>query len=100
LLSYLQKSQKCKYIDFELVKKISANLQRIMELSTQKIVIQLSKRHRIPDPGTGSATLRKSIKEEQRSNYREGVHVCDATLVDRLWLMSTASCFQGYRSTV
>ncbi len=50
------------YINFELVKKkIWANLQRILELSTQKIVIKLSKiwvwdpgseknLFRIPDP--------------------------------------------------
>jgi len=66
-----------------LKKKIWANFQRIIELFTQKIVsklskiwvwdpgseirdpektysgsrIQRSKRHRIPDPGSGSATL-------------------------------------------
>ncbi len=52
-------------------KKIWANFQRIIELFTQQIVtklskiwilgswIQGSKRHRIPDPGSGSATLYK-----------------------------------------
>jgi hypothetical protein len=54
-----------------LKKKIWANFQRIIELFTQKIVKKLfkiwswdpgsrtqgSKRHRIPDPGSGSATL-------------------------------------------
>jgi hypothetical protein len=60
------------YFSFEVLKKkIWANFQRIIELFTQKIVtklskiwvkdpgsrIQGSKRHRIPDPGSGSATL-------------------------------------------
>ena len=27
---------------------------------------------------------------------KEGVHVCDATLVHQNWVMTTASCFQGY----
>jgi hypothetical protein len=65
------------YINFELVKKnIWVNLQRIIELSTQKIVIKLSKiwvwdpgsgknLFQIQDPGVkkapdpGSATMRK-----------------------------------------
>jgi hypothetical protein len=68
-LSYLFCSQKKhkieNYINFELVvkKKIWANLQRIIELSTQNIVIKLSKiwvwdpvsgiwRKPIPDPGS------------------------------------------------
>jgi hypothetical protein len=71
-----------KYLIFELVKKkMSANLQRIIELFTQKIVVKLSKvpipmgldpgsgktysgsriqgskRHQIPRPGSGSASL-------------------------------------------
>ncbi len=68
------------YINFELAKKtIWAILQRIIELSTQKIVIRLSKiwvwdqrsriqeskRHRILYPGSGSATLQGSTKNEQ-----------------------------------
>jgi hypothetical protein len=57
-----------------LKKKIWANFQRIIELFTKKNVkklfkiwswdpgsrIQGSKRHRIPDPGSGSATLQKT----------------------------------------
>jgi len=31
----------------------------------------------------------------QVSLVREGVHVCDGTLVSDQWVMSTASCFQG-----
>ena len=27
--------------------------------------------------------------------YKNGLHVCDATLVDQQWIMTTASCFQG-----
>jgi len=80
-LSYLFCSHKKhkieNFINFELVvkKKIWANLQRFLELSTQKVVIKLSKiwvwepgsriqgskRHRIPDPGSGSAILVKSL---------------------------------------
>ena len=29
------------------------------------------------------------------SLVKEGVHVCDGVLVDKQWVMSTASCFQG-----
>jgi hypothetical protein len=79
------------YFSFEVLnKKIWANFQRIIELFTQKIVIssqkdgfgirdprsgirelektysgsriQGSKRHRIPDPGSGSATLLLRLK--------------------------------------
>lgn len=28
--------------------------------------------------------------------FKEEVHVCDATLVAENWLITTASCFQGY----
>ena len=28
--------------------------------------------------------------------YKNGLHVCDGTLVDEQWIMTTASCFQGY----
>lgn len=28
--------------------------------------------------------------------FKEDVHVCDATLVAENWLITTASCFQGY----
>jgi hypothetical protein len=79
-----QISQNCSYFSFDVLKtKIWANFQRIIEIFTQKIVkklskiwiwdpgsdildpektysgsrIQGSKRHRIPDPGYGSATL-------------------------------------------
>ncbi len=68
LLSYLfcsHKNHKIEnYINFELVKKkIWANLQRFIELSTQKIVIKLSKYgfsirdpgKPIPDPGVKMA---------------------------------------------
>jgi hypothetical protein len=63
------------YFTFEMLKKkIWDDFQRIIELFTQKIVtklskiwvwdpgsrIQGSKRHRIPDPGSGSATLRNT----------------------------------------
>jgi hypothetical protein len=78
------KFNKMNYFIFEMVKKkVWANFQRIIELFTQKLVnklskiwvwdpgseirekpipdpvsrIQGSKRHRIPDPGSGSATL-------------------------------------------
>lgn len=27
---------------------------------------------------------------------KEGVHVCDATVVHPQWLLTSASCFQGY----
>jgi hypothetical protein len=64
------------YFSFEVLKKkIWANFQRIIELFTREIVtklskvwvwdpgsrIQGSKRHRIPDPGSGSATLLLSL---------------------------------------
>jgi hypothetical protein len=69
------------YFSFEVLKKkIWANFQRIIEFFTKKIVkklfkiwswdpekthsgsrIQGSKRHRIPDPGSGSATLLFSL---------------------------------------
>ncbi len=75
-MSYLLCSHKfhkiVHYFSFEVLKKkIWSNFQRIIELFTQKIVTKLSKvwvwdtgsriqgsqRHRIPDPGSGSATL-------------------------------------------
>lgn len=28
--------------------------------------------------------------------FKEEIHVCDATLVAENWLITTASCFQGY----
>jgi len=28
--------------------------------------------------------------------FKEGVHVCDATLVADNWLLTTAYCFQGW----
>jgi hypothetical protein len=56
-----------KYINFELVKKkIWANLQRIIELSAQKIVIKLSKIW-IWDPGSGSGL----------NNVRIPVRICN-----------------------
>jgi hypothetical protein len=69
LLSYLfcsHKNHKIEnYINFELVKKnFWANLQRIIELSTQKIVIKLSKiwgwdpGSEIQDPGSGKNLFR------------------------------------------
>lgn len=27
--------------------------------------------------------------------FKEGTHVCDGTLIDKRWVMSTKSCFQG-----
>ena len=27
--------------------------------------------------------------------YKNGLHVCDATLIEDQWVMTTASCFQG-----
>jgi hypothetical protein len=66
------------YFSFEVLKKkMWANFQRIIELFTKKIVkklfkiwswdpgsrIQGSKRHRIPDPGSGSATLVYQINQ-------------------------------------
>jgi hypothetical protein len=27
--------------------------------------------------------------------YKNGIHVCDATIIGEQWLMTTASCFQG-----
>jgi hypothetical protein len=92
LLSYLFGSHKYhkieNYINFELVKKkiwANLNLQRILELSTQKIVIKLSKIwvldprsgiqkknliripdpgvKRAPDPGSGAATLQNYKKK-------------------------------------
>ena len=27
--------------------------------------------------------------------YKNGLHVCDAVLVNEQWIMTTASCFQG-----
>jgi len=32
----------------------------------------------------------------QAALFKDGVHVCDATLVSAEWLLTTASCFQGY----
>jgi len=29
------------------------------------------------------------------SLFKEGTHVCDGTLIDKQWIMSTKSCFQG-----
>ena len=27
--------------------------------------------------------------------YKNGLHVCDGTLMNERWIMTTASCFQG-----
>ena len=27
--------------------------------------------------------------------YKNGQHVCDGTLIDEQWIMTTSSCFQG-----
>ncbi len=73
------------YINFELVKtKILANFQRILELSTQKIVIKLLKISvgirdpipdpgvkKAPDPGSGSATLVCTVKMKMFNKHKE-----------------------------
>ena len=30
--------------------------------------------------------------------YKDGAHVCDGSLMNELWLVTTASCFQGYQA--
>jgi len=88
LLSYLFCAHKLKIIYFKMLKKkIWASVQRIIELFTQRFATELSKiwvwdlgsgiktysrswirvqgskRHRIPDPGSGSATLPNRISK-------------------------------------
>jgi hypothetical protein len=76
LLSYLfcsHKNHKIKNdINFELVKKnFWANLQRIIELSTQKIVIQLSKIwFGIQDPRSGKKPIPDPVSWSSARNYR------------------------------
>lgn len=28
--------------------------------------------------------------------FKDGVHICDATLISKDWLLTTVFCFQGY----
>ena len=57
--------------------------------------VDLAARARDEDGNSGRTNVLHGDWPWHVALYKNGQHVCDGTLVDEKWIMTTASCFQG-----
>lgn len=97
---------KTKYVD--IVSPISADKNFINADCSQRNVVNITcdklqcgqRPSYVPDEFRSRLESRRDIAVHgdwpwMVALYKNGLHVCDATLVDQQWIMTTASCFQG-----